>query len=556
MPIPAIILLVTILVILGGVLFFNSQKRKIVDEKQNELAVIASLKIDNIVKWRMEHLRDGEILSNIIPLNRQILNFLFKDNPPELVPELYQRMKIFISNYDYHSIVLVDTSGSVRLVYPASETTPSFNASQIKEMNNPDIRLSDLHFSDDEPDVIHIDLQIPLFTAAEKYRVRAGTLLLTIDPRKSFYPLIQSWPTQSKSSETYIVRAEDDSVIFLNELRHKKNKALKFKMPFRDDLPASAAVTGHKGLFEGKDYRGIPVISYLTKIPDSPWFMVAKVDKQEIYSPLNELILFISIIAFLFILLISVSIIYLWRRQRIRYLRELNATRDKFFSIISHDLRSPFTGINGFASILVEDLEGKDLTDINVDEIKKHAGIIKSASQNAVDLLSNLTEWSRLNSGRLAFKPEEIDLVSLINGVVDLMNTAALQKSIIISKDIPSVLNIYADKEMISLVIRNLMSNSIKFTAPGGNIHISGLEKDNDIVVEVCDTGIGIKKEIIGNLFRLDENITTPGTQREHGTGLGLILVKEFISLHGGQVHVESEPGKFSRFSFTLPVIH
>ncbi len=551
-PSLAIIFLVIIIVILCGFLFYSSQKRKIVNEKQNELATIASLKISEIENWRIEHIRDGEILQSIIPRNRFILKFLSNNDPgyPEL--ELIERMKIFIRDYDYHSMLLIDTSGSVRLIYPSVYFSPSY-VPQLHELENPDISLSDLHYSDDMHGKVHLDLQIPLFASEENRKIRFGTMLLRIDAERNLYPLIQKWPTPSKSSETLIIRQEGDSILFLSESRHQSGTALRLKVPMNDDLPASKAVTGYEGIFEGIDYRGIPVISFLKKIPDSPWFMVTKVDKEEIYAPLKEIVFFISIIAFLFILLFSLLIIYLWRIQNIKHLRELNFTKDRFFSIVSHDLRSPFTSIKGFAEILAKETEIKDTTGIDLNSLKKYAEIIKSSSQNAVELLKNLTEWSRLNTDRLSFNPGKFDLVSNITETIDLMKVTALQKSITFSQAVPSRLNIFADKQMISLVLRNLISNSIKFSNPGGNVHISAGADAREIRVEVCDKGVGIKKEIIDKLFRPDEIVTTPGTQNEIGTGLGLILVKEFISLHGGKVYIDSEAGSCTRVRFTLP---
>jgi signal transduction histidine kinase len=553
-PALAIILLVTLIVIFSGILFYRSQKRKFVNEKQSELSAISSLKINEIENWRNEHIRDGEILQSIIPRNQIILNFLKDENLRDQGRELLERIKIFIRNYDYHSVLLIDTTGSVRLIYPSSDSIPSLSSSQLHDLENPAISLSDLHYSDDIPGKVHLDLQIPLFISIKNKMTRFGTMLLRIDPGRDLYPLIQSWPTPSKSSETLLIKRDGDSVLFLNELRHKTNTALRLKLPMSDDLPASKAVTGYEGIFEGIDYRGIPVISFLKRIPDSPWFMVTKVDKREIYSPLNEIIFFITIIAFLFILLFSLLIFYLWKNQHIRYLRELNITKDRFFSIVSHDLRSPFTSIKGFADILVDEIAGKDPTNIDLNNVKKYAEIIKNSSQNAVDLLRNLTEWSRLNTDRLKFNPREFDLAAVINYNIDLMKVTAMQKTITFSKTVPSRLEIFADKEMISLVLRNLISNSIKFSNPGGNIHISAGNNGQETRVEVCDTGVGMEKEVIDKLFRTEEIVTTPGTHREKGTGLGLILVKEFITLHGGHVFVNSEAGKCTRFSFTLPI--
>ena len=549
MPLSAIVLMASLLVITGGFLLYHFQKNKIVYEKKNELAAISSLKIDEITNWRREHIRDGKILSRIVPRNQLVFLFLNDNNHQELRQEMLKRMEIFIENYDYQSILLLDTSGVVRLAYPSVDTTINITqmVSDPKDVESSEISLSELHYSDDLPGMIHMDVQIPLFS---EINARLGTIILRVNPYNTLFPLIQSWPTPSKSSETLIVRGEGDSLIFLNELRHRKNSALKFKMPLSDkSLPASMAVSGYEGVFEGKDYRGIPVISYLKRVPDSPWFMIAKVDRKEIYSSITEQIILIFSIVILLILSIVVFIFYYRRNQHISYLKELNAIKDKFFSIVSHDLRSPFTSINGFANFLVEEVHKKDFSNV-----ERYSEIILSSSQNAMDLLRNLTEWSRLQTNRIVFNPKEMEVELIVDEVAELMNAPAHQKSITISKDLPAGLMIYADKNMISTVLRNLVSNSIKFSRPGGRIYITVIQKTNEILFKIKDHGVGMKKEIIDSLFDIDQPVSMPGTQKEHGTGLGLILVKEFIAYHGGKIWVESEFGKCSKFMFTLPV--
>jgi signal transduction histidine kinase len=231
-----------------------------------------------------------------------------------------------------------------------------------------------------------------------------------------------------------------------------------------------------------------------------------------------------------------------------RRLRELNATKDKFFSIISHDLKGPFTSIIGFSELLIERIADGDFT-----RAGEFATIVNNSSQRAMDLLTNLAEWARLQTGRMEFNPREIDIIAIVNEVIELLNAAVLHKSVSIIKTLPPQLPILADKAMISTVLRNLISNSIKFSFPGGNIFISAFQKENEVRVEVRDFGVGIKKESIARLFRAGENVSTAGTRNEEGTGLGLILCKEFISKHGGEIWVESEEQMGSTFSFTLP---
>ena len=229
-------------------------------------------------------------------------------------------------------------------------------------------------------------------------------------------------------------------------------------------------------------------------------------------------------------------------------LRELNATKDKFFSIISHDLKSPFNSIIGLSDLLSEKARTGDF-----NGVEEYANIINKSSWRAMDLLSNLIEWSRLQTGRMEFKLESTDIVSLINEVTELSGDAALQKCITITKELPSYFNVLADKQMISTVLRNIISNAIKFTRPGGKISITGVHDKKEFKVSVIDNGVGIKKEALDKLFLIESSSSTKGTKDEEGTGLGLILCKDFLSKHNGRIWAESEYEKGSIFMFTLP---
>lgn len=229
-------------------------------------------------------------------------------------------------------------------------------------------------------------------------------------------------------------------------------------------------------------------------------------------------------------------------------LSELNATKDKFFSIIAHDLKNPFNAILGFSNLLVEQIQAK-----NYEGVEEYAGIIRNASEQSISLLSNLMEWSRSQTGRLKFNPETIEIGVLVNEVAVLLKDSAQKKSITITtEDLPKEM-VYADRAMINTILRNLVSNAIKFTYPGGKIVIAAEHTPEELVVSVSDNGVGMKKELIDRLFHIEENVSTSGTQQEEGTGLGLILCKEFVDYHNGRIWVESEVGKGSTFFFTLP---
>lgn len=229
-------------------------------------------------------------------------------------------------------------------------------------------------------------------------------------------------------------------------------------------------------------------------------------------------------------------------------LTELNITKDKFFSIIAHDLRSPFNAVVGYSQHLLESVREK-----RFEEVEEYAKIILQSSNRAMELLSNLMQWSLSQSGRLHFHPQPFDMVMLIRELILSVHDQAALKSIVIENRLPENALVYADIAMISTILRNLTSNAIKFTRPGGQIIISLAKSKHHCSVSVQDNGVGIKKERIDLLFSLNDSSSTPGTQKETGTGLGLILCKEFIEKNGGSLEVESTEGEGSLFTFSLP---
>lgn len=229
-------------------------------------------------------------------------------------------------------------------------------------------------------------------------------------------------------------------------------------------------------------------------------------------------------------------------------LLELNATKDKFFSIIGHDLKNPFNAILGFSGILMDQMKEN-----NYDRIEEFASYIHESSKRAMDLLLNLLEWARSQTGKMEFNPEYADIAALINETTQLLNDSARQKAITISSALPVKTNVFVDKAMVSTILRNLISNAVKFTNPGGEIVVSAELKQNELLVAVKDKGVGIGKNNLEKLFRIEESYSTTGTNNEKGTGLGLILCKEFIEKHKGKIWAESEEGVGSQFYFTIP---
>ncbi|HET6244327.1 MAG: PAS domain-containing sensor histidine kinase [Bacteroidetes bacterium] len=231
-----------------------------------------------------------------------------------------------------------------------------------------------------------------------------------------------------------------------------------------------------------------------------------------------------------------------------RDLRELNVNKDKFFAIIAHDLRNPFSVMLGLTNILVNDYEQMDKRQV----LEIHQKLDLTVNR-VYSLLNNLLKWSVIQFGKIDYKPEEINLNELIVESLKLLQHYAENKQITVKTTVDENIAVVADKNMLESVIQNLITNAIKFTAIGGDVRIEATEKEKFTKISVLDTGEGLDKKTLINLFRIDKKNSTNGTSNESGTGLGLILCKELIEIQGGKIWAESEPGKGGKFSFTLP---
>ncbi len=230
-------------------------------------------------------------------------------------------------------------------------------------------------------------------------------------------------------------------------------------------------------------------------------------------------------------------------------LKELNATKDKLFSIIAHDLRSPFNCILGFSELL----KGK-LKESDISHYEQYGTMINSSAKSTLVLLDNLLNWAKSQTGQISFNPQKIRLSSCIGEIIDLTNSQAKIKNITI-KDIKSIeYEVFADENFLRLILQNLISNAIKFTHQGGEIKIGVTLSEDQVEITVSDTGIGMNEEKVASLFKIASNNTTRGTANEKGSGLGLVLCKEFVEKQGGTIWVESVEGKGTDFKFTLPL--
>jgi len=231
-------------------------------------------------------------------------------------------------------------------------------------------------------------------------------------------------------------------------------------------------------------------------------------------------------------------------------LKEANANKDKFFSIISHDLRSPFQGLTSAAQILAEDFEN-----LPKEETALLIKMLNSRIKNVYKLIDNLLQWSLNQMNKREYEPADIDLSNVVNKIISELHDDFMNKKLIITNEVHKKTTVHADTNMLLTIVRNLLANSIKFSYPGGNINISSFGRDHFIEVSIKDSGTGISPEIRENLFQVEKSHSVIGTAGEKGTGLGLPLCREFVEMHGGLIWVDTIEGKGSTFHFTLPVI-
>jgi PAS domain S-box-containing protein len=230
-------------------------------------------------------------------------------------------------------------------------------------------------------------------------------------------------------------------------------------------------------------------------------------------------------------------------------LHQLNADKDLFISILSHDLRSPFNNLLGLSELLIEDIRKLDISKIEDITIS-----INKTARNTYNLLEDILLWSRTQQGKFPFNPQILNFRDICKNILEVLKQNADAKNITINCSSEDHINVFADIDMLKTVMRNLVTNAIKFTNNGGAININANQTDSDVTISISDNGVGIAPDDLTKLFDISQVITTKGTAKETGTGLGLLLCKEFVEKHGGKIWVESEVGKGSDFKFTLPI--
>lgn len=237
------------------------------------------------------------------------------------------------------------------------------------------------------------------------------------------------------------------------------------------------------------------------------------------------------------------------KKQNEDRLRETLIEKDKFFGIIAHDLRGPFTGLIGITETL-----SKEFVNLSLSEIRSYSNALYTSSVNVFKLLENLLEWSRLQRGIIKYNPINLNLRNTVLSTINLLKNNAEQKKVSLSGRIPENIIVYADEVMLESILRNLLTNALKFTDGGGSVSVECKILKSHVAISVTDTGRGMTRDFVNNLFNFNKLITNYGTSSEKGSGLGLVLSKEFVEKNKGNISVKSKPGSGTTFIFTLPL--
>ncbi|MCX7919485.1 MAG: PAS domain S-box protein [bacterium] len=335
-----IIIIFTILAIgisLISYFFFLFTKHSIEQNISDNLSSVAELKVRQIVSWRNERLSDAKVIQENPIITAHISRWLTQPESAQLREPIIRWMNSLLTHYKYQSILLLDTQGNVRLASNEQDAQIGKHAYALFKqcLQDNQVRLSDFHKT--ERLGVHLDLIVPLLISKNNRTECIAVILLRIDPHKNLYPLIQSWPTPSATAETLLVRQEGNDLVYLNELRHKKNTALQLRFPITTkNLPAAMGVRGEFGIREGIDYRGKPVLASIHSVPGTPWIMVSKVDQDEIYTPLRHRAWIITMITIMIIIIAGAMVTVWWREQRVQFYRSQYQAELDRKALLSH----------------------------------------------------------------------------------------------------------------------------------------------------------------------------------------------------------------------------
>ncbi len=545
-----------------GYLYYKVQKSQLKKEKQDELSAIAELKVGQIVNWRKERLGDAATIFENVFLGPHILPLL-QGSKKSNEGDILQWMTSFKETYQYEDILLLDRNGTILLSAGRAEgdVGPDVKGMLAVAIDKRKLFFPDL-YRNKTTDNIELDLIVPIIAEGKRGSSVVGAVLLEIDPHDFLYPLVQSWPTPSSTAETMLVRREGNDLIYLNDLRNRKETALTFHSACTDPrLVDAMACNGKEGISEGVDYRGMDVLAATRAIPNSPWSIISKVDKEEVYAPIRARLWNVMLLIGLCVFLSAAGVVLIWTRRdgenQRKYRDNLEKTirkrtaeleaalkdMESFSYSVSHELREPLIVIGWFSRTLQ-----KKCADKLDDDMREMLAIISEKTEKLDQLVGDLLAFSRTSTREV--RKSEIDMEKLACAVIDEMKTAIGGRNVLFKKkNLPVA---WGDPSMTRQVLTNLLSNALKFTRDKDTvkIEIGGTENKDENTYYVKDNGKGFDPVYADRLFNLFKRL--PSSAGVEGTGIGLAISKRIVEKHGGRIWAEGKVNEGATFYFSL----
>ncbi|MCX6302374.1 MAG: PAS domain S-box protein, partial [Bacteroidia bacterium] len=321
-----------------GVSYYRILEKNLLHQTVEQLSAIADLKVRQIIQWREERISDGIYVSGNRAQVRQFSRFLKERNNKLLKDDLLSSLKSYVENYDYKNALFIDKNINVKLFYPNQDTIIGDHLQGILPdvIRKGEVVLTDIHQTG-KVSYIHLDLLVPLTGPDVNDSTVFGAVILRIDPGKVLFPVLQSWPISSKTAEALLVQAEGDEVVYLNKPKYVVEGEMVLRKPINEDkLPAAMSVKGIMETTDAIDYRGTPVIAAMKKVPEAPWYLIAKIDRQEVYASLSSRAGQVIMIVILFILTVGSFLGFLWWIHRSRFYREKYEDELERMALVKH----------------------------------------------------------------------------------------------------------------------------------------------------------------------------------------------------------------------------
>jgi signal transduction histidine kinase len=566
-PLAASFILLAAMIALMGYWAWRQQAQSIQQQADRSLAAVGALKANQISSWLAERRGDAESISGNPLISAAVADVLAQRRAASARADLSAVLMSYRRAYGYLQLELSSPRGGVLLSSPAAARPPDAMTETLvqKAVATGEVQFSDLYL--DAAGHARLDFAAPVPSPRADAKSIAA-VVLSVDPYRYLYPLIRSWPLPSATGETLLVERRGDRVLFLNDLRFRKNAALKLYAPVSDAaLPAAVAVRGRRGIVQGIDYRGVSVLAAVQPVPATSWFIVSKEDTSAVLGPVRTRGWLTAGFALILVALAGVGALYLWHareaqaadevralnaeleqrvRDRTAQLEGANTELEAFAYSVSHDLRAPLRHIGGFTELLAAreadrlDQKGKHYLDV----------ITNSVGQMG-SLIDDLLQFSR--TGRAELKIGKVDMGDLVRDVLEPLKRQADDRDIVWSiKPLPGV---SGDPALLRQVWVNLLDNAVKYTRgrEPTRIEVSARDGDgaNEDVFCVRDNGVGFDMQYGHKLFGVFQRLHS--SAEFEGTGIGLANVQRIVCRHGGRVWAEGEPGKGATFFFALP---